>query len=585
MANNLQVYIKEYNDAVWTDITDRVVKTDFKLRSGFSTLGGSINLSKLDITYRASDLAVAAIFHTTAKQIRIKKNGTTIWEGYTEKNASVTSTATSSLAWVKISAYPYLHALEDIQSESDEVYYNVYMSQPQQTGSSLLHILWNDMLAGCASPYKECLQSLYTVNFPTIPVQRSIVVLEAETTYLNVFLEVLKQYAYVLTIDGFTVNFVQPYADDTRAISSIAYTDVEKNPTIKTSPFIVETQPVVTLTRIKTVSNCQIYSLAESDTENAEEELYIGASHPSEGDYEEVSYSNEEIENDTCKLIYANTPDMTYKARYSDDSADAVLQVDKLELGATSAKIKLTNTNTELSCYLNQLWIKAKTAYFSDTSIQVSVATTVSRKKQEETTEWLSDEDNARQYILALMSEQKASTSSLTFKSCKLGDTYKPNDLIKVGDIGAVYLIKQISENIITGEKEYTCALFQIVSNTSVIWRKEGKATGQKGEKGDSWLFTIESSAGTLFKSDDNTATILVCRIYRNLTEDDKEGNYTYTWSRTLKDGTADSSFTPTKPTDAQLTALGIGLDSMKAIIVYPDSIDELNTYICEVES
>lgn len=583
-STKIQVYIKEYNDAVWTDITDRVVKTDFKMRSGFSTLGGSINLSKLDITYRASDLAVAAIFHTTAKQIRIKKNGTTIWEGYTEKNASVTSTVTSSLAWVKISAYPYLHALEDIQANSDEVYYNAYMSQPQQTGASLLHILWNDMLAGCSSPYKECLEQLYTVNFPTIAVQRSITIIEEGATYLDMFLEILKQYAYVITVDGFAINFLQPYADDTRAIGEIAFTAIEKNPTIKTSPFVVETQPIVTLTRIKTVSDCQMYSLAESDTENAEEELYIGASHPSEGDYEEVNYSNETIENDTCKLIYANTPDMTYKARYSDNSEDAVLQVDKLELGATSAKLKLTNTNPTLSCYLNQLWIKAKTAYFEDTSIQVSVATTVSRKKQEETTAWLSDEDNARQYILALMSEQKASTSSLTFKSCKLGDTYKPNDLIKVGDIGAVYLIKQINENIITGEKEYTCALFQIISNTSEIWKKEGKAIGQKGAKGDSWQFAIESTAGTIFKSDYNTSTILICRIYKNGAEDDKTGAYTYTWTRTLKDGTVDTSFSPVRPSDEQLTILGIDLNSWKAIIVYPKNMDELNTYSCEVE-
>ncbi len=584
MANNLQVYIKEYNDAVWTDITDRVVKTDFKLRSGFSTLGGSINLSKLDITYRATDLAVAAIFHTTAKQIRIKRNGTTIWEGYTEGSASVTSTATTSLAWVKISAYPYIHAFEGVKATADEVYYNVYMSQPLQTGSSLLHILWNAMTSKSASPYKECIQSLYTANFPTISVQRSIAVFEEGTVYLSVFLKILKQYGYVLTIDGFDVNFVQPYADDYRTIGSIAYTDIEQNPTVKTSPYIVETQPIVTLTRIKTSSDCRVYSLAESDDENAEEELYIGASHPSEGDYEEVSYSNDEIENDTCKLIYANTPDMTYKARYSDNSADAVLRIDKAELGATSAKIKLTNTSTTLSCYLNQLWITAKTAYFEDTSMQVSIATTYARETSEETTTWLSDEDNARIYINALISEQKASTATLTFKSDKLGDTYKPNDLIKIGSIGAIYLIKQVTENVTTGEKEYTCGIFSLASSASKKWKREGKAVGQKGAKGDSWQFVIESTAGTLFKSDDNTATILICRIYKNLTEDDAVGDYTYTWSRTLKDGTTDSSFTPTKPTDAQLTALGISLDSYKAIVVYPADIDELSMYTCEVE-
>lgn len=584
MANKVEIYIKEYNDTAWTDITNRVVKADFKIRTGFSTLGGSINFSKLDITYRASDLAVAAIFHTTAKQIRIKRNGQVTWEGYTEGNSSVVSTAITSLAWVKITAYPYIHALEGLTATSDEAYFNVYMSQPQQKDSSLLHILWNAMLNKCASPYKESLQTLYTLIFPTITVQRSIVVLEKGTKYLSVFLEILKQYTYVLYLDGFTIRTIRPYADDYRTVNAVDYTNIQTNPTIKTSPYIVETQPVVTLTRIKTVTNCTVYSLAESDNVNAEEELYIGMSHPSEGDYEEVSYSNSDIETDTCKLIYAKTPILTYKARYSDNSADAVLREDVKELGATSAKIKLTNTSTTLSCFLNQMWIKASTAYFEDTSIQVSASTTSARETKEESTKWLSDKTNAEVYINAMVSEQKASTSSVTFKSCKLSDVYVPNTLIKIGDIEAVYLIKSITENITTGEREYTCGIFQITTSSSELWRKESKSLLQKGAQGDSYSISIQSTAGTIFKSNVNTSTILICRIYKNYTEDDATGAYKYIWSRALKDGTMDSSFVPVKPTDAQLTALGIDLSSDKAILVYPQNMDELNTYFCEVE-
>lgn len=495
MANNLQVYIKEYNDAVWTDITDRVVKTDFKLRSGFSTLGGSINLSKLDITYRASDLAVAAIFHTTAKQIRIKKNGTAIWEGYTEGGASVTSTATTSLAWVKISAYPYIHAFEDIQAENDEVYYNIFMCNPEQESVSLLHLLWNKMVDGCTSPFGDAIESTLTVNLPTISAQRSIAIIEEGEKYLSIFLEILKQYGYVVVVDGLEINFLQPYSDDYRQISVIPYTKIQTNPTIKTAPYEVTTQPIVTLTRITTKDDCRVYSLAESDDENAEEELYIGASHPSEGDYEEVSYSNEDIESDTCKLIYAKNPTMTYKARYSDDSADAVLQVDKLELGATSAKIKLTNTNTELSCYLNQLWITAEKAYFEDTSIKV--ASSIKKGTiTEETTEWLSYEAHATAYINALIAEQKASTSSLKFKSNLLGNTFKPNDLIKIGSINAVYIIKQIDENIVTGEKEYTCGIFSLSSGTGTEYKKKGE-TSKRGPRGEQGAQGEQGEAGT----------------------------------------------------------------------------------------
>lgn len=586
MANNLQIYIKEYDDTVWTEVTDRVVKADFKLRSGFSSLGGSVNLSKLDITYRASNLAVAAIFHTTAKQIRIKKDGNTVWEGYTERSSSVSSTNLPSLAWVKISAYPYIHALEGIKATEDEVYYNVYMSHALQTGSSLLNILWNAMISKCASPYKECLQDLYTVVFPTILVQRDIVVLEKDTELLDTFLGILKQYTYVMTVDGFTISFLQPYNDDYRIVREIPYTGIQTSPTIKTSPYVVEKQPVATLTRIKTKSNCRVYSLADSDTENAEEELYIGKSHPSEGDYEEVSYRNDDVENDSCKLIYAKNPTMTYKARYSDNSADAVLRQDVLELGPTSAKIKLTNTNTTLSCYLNQLWITAETAYFADTSLRVSTAAADTLEEEEETTEWLSDEDNAKAYCNALKSEQKANTASITFKSAKLGDSLKPNDIIKIGDIGAVYLIKQVTENLSTGEKEYTCGIFSLTEGASALWKKEGQTgiRGATGKDGAFYQFEIESTNGVYFRSS-SSLTILISRIYKNGAEEDSAGStYNYTWKKVKANGVEDTSFTPELPTEAQLTTLGIASGSNKAIVIRANSVDELATYYSVVE-
>lgn len=579
--SKIHVYIKEYSDTLWTDISDRVVNVGFKLRRGFSSLGATPNLNKLDITYRASDLAVAAVFHTTAKQIRIVRDGSPVWEGYTEGNASVTSTPSSSLAWVKMSAYPYIHALEKITSTSEEVLYNVYMSQPQQTASSLLHLLWNKAVALCESPFKEALQSLYTINFPAIAVQRSIVVLPEGTNYLNTFLEILKQYCYVMTFDGFVIDFVQPYADDYRTLTTVPYTSVQSAPAIKTAPYRVETQPVVTLTRIITKNDCQLFSLAE-EGENAGQELYIGASYPEEGDYEEISYSNDSIESDTCKLIYARTPDMTYVARYSDNSADAPLRIDRSELGGTSGKIKLTNSSTVLSVFLNQLWIKAEMAYFEDTSVKVTTAQVSKGDKEAETTTWLSDEENARLYCLALISQQKADTASLTFSSGKL-EGIEPNSLIKVGNISAVYIVKQIEEDMMSGEKTYTCAVFKLTQSTKEVYSKSG-AVKNRGTKGDTYQFVIDSTAGTFFR-ETSDVTILICRIYKNGSEDDKVGAYKYAWTRSLRDGTTDSSYTPEQPTTERLTALGINLDSFKAIIVRSANVDELNTYSCVVEN
>ena len=468
MANELQVYIKELGDASWTDITSRVVRANFKIKEGFGSLGGSLNLTKLDITYKASDLAVASIFHTTAKIIRIKKNGAVVWEGFTEGSSTVNSTDSSELAWVKVTAYPYIHALEKIVAPADEVFYDIFISKQTTDKTSLLERLWTRMIGNAESPYREFLKDSVTIIFPTIEVKRPIVVIEEGDNYLTIFNKILKQYGFVFNLDGFIIRFVQPFADDYREIKLIPFSKIETKPTIKTAPYKSSSRPIITISKIITRDNCQVYSLAQ-EGENAEHELYINSTFPEEGEYEDIKYSNQNIETDNISFYYAKNPSMSYQARYSDNSAEAVLAEEVKELNGTGAKVKLRNTSTVLSCYLNQLKITAEKAYFLDKTTQVTPSASTIGDKKEETTEWLSTETDANNYINFLLAEQKAETSSFIFKSGLLGNEVRPNNLIKIGDIQALYLVRNISTDITNNEKEYSCVLFELQKKTTKL--------------------------------------------------------------------------------------------------------------------
>ena len=539
MANELQVYIKELGDASWTDITSRVVKANFKIKEGFGSLGGSLNLSKLDITYKASDLAVASIFHTTAKLIRIKKNGAVIWEGFTEGSSTVNSTDSSKLAWVKVTAYPYIHALEKIVAPSDEVFYDIYISKQTTDKSSLLEILWARMISNAESPYKDFLKDSVTVLFPTINVKRAIAVIEEGDNYLTTFNEILKQYGYVVHIDGFIVRFVQPFADDYREIKQIPFSMIESKPTIKTAPYKTNSRPIITISKIITKDNCQVYSLAQ-EGENAEHELYINATFPDEGEYEDIKYGNQNIETDNISFYYAKNPTMSYQARYSDNSADAVLLEIKKELNGTGAKIKLKNTSTVLSCYLNQLKITAEKAYFLDKTTQVTPNDTVKGDKKEETTEWLGTETDANNYINYLLAEQKAETSSFTFKSELLGNEVKPNTLIKIGDIQALYLVRSISTDITNDEKEYSCVLFELQKKTTKVYAIRGlRRVGAKGNKGDKGANGTSNALITLYKRSASQPTAYDGgALTYTFATDTLSGNLG-TWSRSISTGSS----------------------------------------------
>lgn len=95
----------------------------------------------------------------------------------------------------------------------------------------------------------------------------------------------------------------------------------------------------------------------------------------------------------------------------------------------------------------------------------------------------------------------------------------------------------------------------------------------------DPYQAVIESTAGDVFKNGTGS-TILICRLYQNGEEIDAkgDGDNTYTWSMTDKDGNAMTPF-PCSP-----TATGsIVADNSKAIAVNADDVTVKATFFCEV--
>ena len=87
----------------------------------------------------------------------------------------------------------------------------------------------------------------------------------------------------------------------------------------------------------------------------------------------------------------------------------------------------------------------------------------------------------------------------------------------------------------------------------------------------------VLSTAGSYFKNETGS-TILYCKIYQNGSEIDATGEkYTYTWTKTDKDGNA-VSFTPEATTYGQIVAT-----KKKAISVSHTDVDVKSTFFCEV--
>lgn len=465
----------------WVDVTASCLSSSFNIRKGFGSLGSTSDVSKLSITYRPEDLAVAVLFHTTAKQIQVYRDGSLMFEGYTEGSASVESTPDTSLAWVKMSAYPYSKAFEDVAATRDIVIENRMICNPDNPSDSLLHILVDYIYDNLQEPFRQILAAASDRVLCGVKINKMLPLayVEAGDSVLDVLDQLLKEFGLARYMEGTQMIIVQPYAEDGRAVRRIPYSDILSNPSIDTAPYIVTKKTIVTLGKVLEYDNEQVYQLRNEDEAVSEsEQIQPGESYPSEGDLK-CNYTPKRSANtDTLELIYATG--LTYEVTsYERTGKEYLLSVDKAELGGTSAFFRFSYTGNSYA-YLNQLTIDAEKAYYRDTSTKIE-DDTIKGNREEENLEssFMVDVSDAEYYIKTYRAEMRAETSAFSFSSDRL--SLQPNDLIIIGDIGMTILIRYTELDIMTDEYRFEGVAYDVRPvNTTTSQTRPGIQSGFK---------------------------------------------------------------------------------------------------------
>ena len=480
MAYRIQIREAESaTDKTWHDVTEYILSTGFSVRSGFATLGSNADLGKLSLSYRTYDLATASMFGSTTKLIRVIEDDRIVFEGYSDSASTVDSTENAGLAWVKLTAYPYIKALEDVELSDDWVAYDM-------TVKAVAEQLWSKALAESKSWVKEAMEESVTITFPEISKTIPLVKVSKGDKPLDTLVSMMAEFCYSIVSSGDNiVRFIQPYSADPLRYASIPFESIYAKPTIKTSPYVKTKAPQVTLSKTVVKEYIEVYSLTGDDGKNAEQELYKDGSegyspyYPEDGDAE-VSYSNSDIENDMVSFLWAKDLSIKVESRRSDNSADGDIIFTRSELLGDKAYYRVKNTSTTISCYLNQLRIIAGTAYFTDKSYVVR--SEGEGEKTEVETHWIQTGDDATAYAKALADESRCATSSLVFKSDTL-EGMAPGMLVKVGNIPAVFIIKSIEKNLDKEETTFSCLVYDIRDiSTDTFYRPPSTLRGPKGQ-------------------------------------------------------------------------------------------------------
>ena len=476
-------------DRIWHDVTDSIVSTGFKVRSGFASLGSNADLGKLSLTYRAYDLATASIFGSTVKRIKVVKDGRTIFEGYSDSASSVESTENKNVAWVKITAYPYINALKDVELSEDFVAYDMPAKNVAET-------MWNKALEGCKSWIKEAIEESVTITFPDINDVIPLVKASKGDKPIQLILEMMSEYCYsIYTGNSGIVAFIKPYEEDPSRYAEIPFESIFSKPTIKTSPYVRKKCPQVTLSKTVSHDNVLIYSLSGEEGENVGEEIYAGEYYPSDADGE-ISYYSTDFENDMVTFAWAKNPFIRIESTKSDFSGDGDLEYTRIEMLGDKTYYRLRNKG-EVSCWLNQLRIFAETAYFYDKSI--IVRSNGEGDKNEVETKWIQNEAEAKEYAKAIADESRCDTSTVSFKSDVLEETIVPGMLVKLGDIPAVYLVKSVEWDLDNDTKDYSCIVYDVSDiDTEMLYRSASPTRGPKGENAPAIYYLWSSSPDNL---------------------------------------------------------------------------------------
>lgn len=496
MAYRIQIREAESaSDKTWHDVTEYILSTGFSVRSGFATLGSNADLGKLSLSYRTYDLATASMFGSTIKLIRVIEDDHIVFEGYSDSASTVDSTENAGLAWVKLTAYPYIKALEDVELSSDWVAYDM-------TVKAIAEQLWDKALAESKSWVKESIEDSVTITFPEISKTIPLVKVSKGDKPLDTLVSMMAEFCYSIVSSGDNiVRFIQPYSADPLRYASIPFESIYTKPTIKTSPYVKTKAPQVTLSKTVVKEDIEVYSLTGEEGKNAEKEIYKDGTdkyspyYPEDGDAE-VSYSNPDIENDMVSFLWAKDLSLRVESRRSDNSADGDIVFTRSDLLGDKAYYRIKNTSTTISCYLNQLRIIAGTAYFSDKSYVVR--SEGEDEKTEIETHWIQTGDDATAYAKALADESRCATSSLVFKSDTL-EGMAPGMLVKVGNIPAVFIIKSMEKNLDKNETTFSCLVYDIRNiSTDTFYRPPSTLRGPKGEDAPTMYYVWSMSPDEL---------------------------------------------------------------------------------------
>lgn len=474
MAYRIQIREAESaTDKTWHDVTEYILSTGFSVRSGFATLGSKADLGKLSLSYRTYDLATASMFGSTIKLIRVIEDDHIVFEGYSDSASTVDSTENSGLAWVKLTAYPYIKALEDVELSDDWVAYDM-------TVKAVAEQLWSKALAESKSWVKEAMEESVTITFPEISKTIPLVKVSKGDKPLDTLVSMMAEFCYSIVSSGDNiVRFIQPYSADPLRYASIPFESIYAKPTIKTSPYVKTKAPQVTLSKTVVKEDVEVYSLTGEEGKNAEQRIEPESYYPEDGDAE-VSYSNSDIENDMVSFLWAKDLSLEVKSRRGDNSADGDITFTRSEILGDKAYYRVKNTSTTMYCYLHQLRIIAGTAYFTDKSYVVR--SEGEGEKTEVETYWIQSGDDATAYAKALADESRCATSSLVFKSDTL-EGMAPGMLVKVGNIPAVFIIKSIEKNLDKEETTFSCLVYDIKEiSTDTFYRPPSTLRGPKGE-------------------------------------------------------------------------------------------------------
>lgn len=490
MAYRIQIREAESaTDKTWHDVTEYILSTGFSVRSGFATLGSNADLGKLSLSYRTYDLATASMFGSTIKLIRVIEDDHIVFEGYSDSASTVDSTENAGLAWVKLTAYPYIKALEDVELSSDWVAYDM-------TVKAIAEQLWSKALAESKSWVKESIEDSVTITFPEISKTIPLVKVSKGDKPLDTLVSMMAEFCYSIVSSGDNiVRFIQPYSADPLRYASIPFESIYTKPTIKTSSYVKTKAPQVTLSKIVVKEDIEVYSLTGEEEKNAEQRIDEESYYPEDGDAE-VSYSNADIENDMVSFLWAKDLSLEVKSRRGDNSADGDIIFTRSELLGDKAYYRVKNTSTTIYCYLHQLRIIAGTVYFTDKSYVVR--SEGEGEKTEIETHWIQTGDDATAYAKALADESRCATSSLVFKSDTL-EGMAPGMLVKVGNIPAVFIIKSMEKNLDKNETTFSCLVYDIRNiSTDTFYRPPSTLRGPKGEDAPTMYYVWSMSPDEL---------------------------------------------------------------------------------------